>query len=140
MEYEVFEPGEIPRRDLASDDRMPPDLDIRAIDQAMGLESVRVKLWYFEPGDEIGYHAHAEQEELFYILKGEFSLKLGRSGDTEIRTVGPGSIYGAGPGIGHGHRYLGDDEGVMLAIGAPPVDDPGLNPHELPADERDEDG
>lgn len=138
MEYEVFEPGEIPRQDLSEDNRMPPDLDIRAIDAAMGLESMRIKLWYFEPGDEIGYHAHAEQEEVYYVLKGTFSLKLGRSGNTEIREVGPGAIFGAAPGIGHGHRYLGDDEGVILAIGAPAVEDPGLNPHELADEDPDQ--
>lgn len=131
MDYEVVHTDDVPVIDLAENDEIPPDHDIRAIDAALDAENVRVKLWYFEPGDEIAYHAHGEQEEIYYILEGEFSLKLGRSGDTEIVEVGPGTFYRAAPEIGHGHRYLGDDRGVILAIGAPAVDDPGLNPHEL---------
>jgi hypothetical protein len=33
--------------------------------------------------------------------------------------------------VGHGHRYVGDDRGVVLAVGAPNVDDPGMDPHAL---------
>jgi quercetin dioxygenase-like cupin family protein len=110
-----------------------PDVDVRAgdVDGALDAEALRVKLWRFEPGEEVEYHAHAEQEELFYVLEGEFSLKLGRSGETEIVEVGPGTFWVAGPGVGHGHRCIGDDEGVVLAVGAPPVRAPGLDPHEL---------
>lgn len=131
MEYAVFDPGDLPRADLADTDDIPVDHEISPLDQVIGLEAMRVKLWYFEPGDEIGYHAHHEQEELYYILKGDFSVKIGRSGETEIREVGPGAVFAAGPDIGHGHRYLGEDEGVILAVGAPAVDDPGRDPHEL---------
>jgi hypothetical protein len=33
--------------------------------------------------------------------------------------------------VGHGHRNVGDDTGIVLAFGTPAVDDPGLNPHQL---------
>lgn len=131
MEYEVLDLENVPLTDLAGDDDVPPDLEIRAIDAALGLSNLRAKAWYFEPGDEIGYHAHSTQEELYYVLEGEFSVKIGRSGETEIVEVGPGALYAAGPEVGHGHRYLGDDRGVILAFGAPAVDDPGLDPHSL---------
>ncbi|ELY93275.1 cupin [Natrialba chahannaoensis JCM 10990] len=42
----------------------------------------------------------------------------------------------AKPEIGHRHRNVGDEEGVVLAISAPAVEDPGLDPHEL--DDADE--
>lgn len=131
VEYEVVDLDEVPVTDLSVVEEVIPELDIRRVDEALGLENARVKVWYFEPGDEIGYHAHAEQEEVYFVLEGRFSLKLGRSGETEIVEVGPGSFYAAGPGVGHGHRYLGDDRGVILAVGAPAVDDPGLDPHRL---------
>ncbi|MDY7080932.1 MAG: cupin domain-containing protein [Halobacteria archaeon] len=131
MEYEVLDTEDVPITDLSEVEGIPPDLDIRAVDEMMGLDKMMVKLWYFEPGDEIQYHAHSEQEELYYVIKGEFSLKLGKSGETEIVEVGPGAFWAAGPETGHGHRYTGDDEGVVLAVGAPAVADPGLNPHEL---------
>lgn len=130
--YGVVDPEEVPVTDLSENEDVPPDLLIREVGEALGLEQTRVKLWYFQPGDEIQYHAHSEQEELYYVVQGRFSLKLGESGEEEYVEVGPGEFYAASPGIGHGHRYLGEDQGVVLAIGVPSVDDPGLDPHSLP--------
>jgi uncharacterized cupin superfamily protein len=132
--HEVVDTGDIEETDLSEIEEIPPDLNIRAVDEALGTEEVGVKIWYFEPGEEIGYHAHAEQEELYYVLDGEFSLKIGPSGDEEYVKVGPGTFWVAGPETGHGHRYVGDDRGAVLAIGAPFVEDPGLDPHSLDED------
>lgn len=131
MDYAVVEPEEVPVTDLSEVDAVPPDLDIRPIGDALGLENLRLTLWYFKPGEEIQYHAHSEQEEVFYVLDGEFSLKLGRSGEEEFREVGPGAFWAARPEVGHGHRYIGDDRGVVLAMGAPNIDDPGIDPHSI---------
>ncbi|WP_435194558.1 cupin domain-containing protein [Natronomonas sp. EA1] len=131
MHYKVIHENDVPVTDLSEIEEVPPDLNIRAVDSALGAEELRCKLWYFEPGEEIQYHAHLEQEELYYVLQGEFSLKLGPSGDTEIIEAGPGTFWIAGPETGHGHRYIGDDEGVLLAVGAPNVEDPGQDPHSL---------
>jgi len=137
MDYEVMHTDDVPITDLSEMEEVPPDLDIRPVGRMMGLSNLVVTLWYFEPGEEIQYHAHSEQEELYYALEGEFSLKLGRSGETETREVGPGTFWVAEPKIGHGHRYVGDGQGVVLAIGAPPVEDPGLDPHGIDDEEID---
>jgi uncharacterized cupin superfamily protein len=137
MEYEVLETDDVPITDLSEIDGVPPDLDIRPVGEMLGVSDMKVALWYFEPGEGIQYHAHAEQEELFYVVEGEFSLKLGRSGEEEIVEVGPGAFWAASQLIGHGHRYVGDDRGVVLAIGAPAVEDQGLNPHDIDDEEID---
>lgn len=129
--YEVVDTEDVTETDLSNVEEIPPDLTIRAIDDALGTEQIGAKLWYFEPGEEIQYHAHSEQEELYFVLEGEFSLKLGRSGETEYVDAGPGTLWVAKPEIGHGHRNVGDERGVVLSFGAPPVDDPGLDPHDL---------
>lgn len=131
MEYAHDSTEDIPKIDLSEHDEIPPDHDIRDVGDALGLEEVAAKIWYIEPGEGIGYHAHSEQEELFYVLEGTFSLKLGRSGETELVEAGPGMWWAASAMVGHGHRNVGDETGVVLAFGAPPVEDPGLNPHEL---------
>ncbi|MFB6142055.1 MAG: cupin domain-containing protein [Halorientalis sp.] len=131
MDYEVLATEDVPVTDLSEIEGVPPDLDVRPVGETLGLEELNVTLWYFEPGEEIQYHAHSEQEELYYVIEGEFSLKLGRSGEEEYVEVGPGAFWAAGPEVGHGHRYVGEEEGVVLAIGAPPVEDPGLDPHSL---------
>lgn len=131
MDYEVLHTEDMPLIDLSENPKLPPDQAIRAVDEELGVEKLHTKIWYFEPGEEIQYHAHAEQEEMFLILEGEFSLRLGRAGEEEFVEVGPGTFYAAKPGIGHGHRYIGDDRGAVLAIAAPPTRDPGLDPHQL---------
>lgn len=107
---------------------------VAPVDDVLGTEHLQIKLWYFESGDEMIYHAHTEQEELYYVLEGKFSLKLGDPDDPEIEEVGPGTFYVAGPETGHGHRYIGDDTGVILAIGAPPGFDPGRDPADFTSD------
>lgn len=137
-DYEVAHTEDVPVTDLSEIEEIPPDLDIRAIDEVLDPQNLRVKIWYFEPDEEIQYHAHAEQEELYYVLEGEFSLKLGRSGESEVVEVGPGAFWVAKPKVGHGHRYIGDDRGAVLAVGAPAMQDPGLDPHRLDDEEIDE--
>jgi quercetin dioxygenase-like cupin family protein len=131
MGYEVVALEDVPITDLSDVEDVPPDLDVRAIGNALDLESMRATVWYFDPGEEIQYHAHMDQEEVFYVIEGDFSLKLGRSGEEEYVEAGPGTFWVAKPEIGHGHRYVGDERGVVLALGAPPVDDPGRDPHAL---------
>ena len=92
MEYDVTHTEDVPVTDLSEIDEIPPDLDIRSIDDALGTEETNCKLWYFDPGEEITYHAHSEQEELYYVIEGEFSLKLGRDpfrGRRRRRSRGP---------------------------------------------------
>lgn len=131
MEYEVVDLDDASVTDLSDIDEVPPDLDIKPVGKQLGLSEMRATVWHFEPGEEIQYHAHSEQEELFFVLEGEFSLKLGRSGEEEYVEAGPGTFWAAAPEIGHGHRNVGDEQGVVLAFGAPPIEDPGLNPHDL---------
>jgi quercetin dioxygenase-like cupin family protein len=131
MDYEVVDLDDVSLTDLSEIEEAPPDLDIKPVGKQLGLSEMRATVWYFEPGEEIQYHAHSEQEELYFVLDGEFSLKLGRSGETEYVDADPGTFWVAGPEIGHGHRNVGDEQGVILALGAPPVDDPGLDPHSL---------
>ena len=131
MDYEIVHTDDVRVTDLAEIDEIPPDLGVRSVGDTLGTDEMNVNLWYFDPSEEVQYHAHGEQEELYYVLTGEFEVKVGRSGEETVREVGPGTFYAAGPEIGHGHRYLGDEQGIILAIGAPGVDDPGLDPHDL---------
>lgn len=138
MEYNVADTDDVPITDLSEIEEIPPDLDIRALDDALGLQNVSLKLWYFEEGEEITFHAHSEQEEIYYIMEGEFSLKLGRSGEEEFIEASAGTAWVAEPMIGHGHRCTSEGGGVVLAIGAPNVEDPGLDPHSLDDEEIDD--
>jgi len=133
MDYEILERVEdVPVTDLREVDSVPLGNDIRQLDAALALEDLRLKLWYFEPGEAVEYHAHLHQEEVFFVLAGAFSLTLGDPGETETVEVDEGAWWVAKPEVGHGHRYLGEaGRGEVLAIGAPAVDDEGLDPRDL---------
>jgi quercetin dioxygenase-like cupin family protein len=134
VDYDVVDIDDVAVTDLSGVDSVPPDLNIKPVGDVLGLSDMRCTVWYFEPGEEIQYHAHAHQEEMYFIFEGEFSLKLGESGDEEYLDASAGSFWVAKPKIGHGHRYIGEEQGVVLSFGAPSVADPGLDPHSL-ADE-----
>ncbi|MFP8890425.1 cupin domain-containing protein [Natrialbaceae archaeon A-CW2] len=130
-ENRVLHRDDAPIVDLSEVDDVRPNVGIQAIDELLELETMGAKLWHFEPGEEVGYHAHPEEEEFYFVLEGEFSLKLGPADDPEYVTVGPGTFWAAGPYEPHGHRYIGEETGVVLALGAPPGNDEVLNPYEL---------
>ncbi|WP_424018722.1 cupin domain-containing protein [Halorientalis pallida] len=129
MEYEVVDLDDVDEIEMAGIDQFPAGH--KQLTAALGLEESHVNVWRYEPGDSTAFHAHREQEEVFYVLAGEFEVTLGDPEDPETRTIGPGTAYAAGPEVGHGHEYLGDDEGLVLAIGAPPVDDTFRDPETL---------
>lgn len=133
MEYATTNIEEVERIDLSEQPEIPTDLTMSTVGGTLGTQEMEVKIWYFDPGEEIAYHAHEAQEELFYVIQGEFSVKIGRSGDEEYIDVGPGDFWAAAPMIGHGHRYVGDGQGILLAVGAGGgLREPGgLNPHAL---------
>jgi len=128
----IVESGEVPLIDLSERDDIHPDVAIRPVDELLGLTEMGAKLWYLEPGEEVGFHAHPEEEELYYVIEGEFSVKLGSADDPTYETVGPGAFFAASPLEPHGHRCVGDERGVVLAVGAPgDAGDDVLDPHEL---------
>ncbi len=131
-EPKIADSDDIPLVDLSDREDVKPTVGIRPVDEVLALEEMGAKLWYFEPGDEVGYHAHPEEEELYYVIEGEFSVKMGSADDPTYETVGPGTFFAAGPREPHGHRYVGDDQGIVLALGAPAdAGDDVLDPYEM---------
>jgi quercetin dioxygenase-like cupin family protein len=128
----VVHTDDVPSVDLSAVEDVLPDVSIRPVDEVLDLQKMAAKLWYFQPGEEVGFHAHPEEEELYYVVQGEFSLKLGDASDPEYVTVGPGTFFAAGPYEPHGHRCVGEREGVVLALGAPAdAGDEVIDPHDL---------
>ncbi len=65
-----------------------------------------------EPGCSIGYHVHAEDSELFYILKGK--AKYNDNG-TEV-TVEAGDVTFTPAGTGHSIECVGDEAVELVAL------------------------
>lgn len=123
MDYAVVPPEDVPRVDMseATDGIIQPD--VRRIQAELGTENLVTNVWYFEEGEEMVHHVHDEQDEVYYVLDGEFELKLGKAGAAESRVVDEGTFFAAAAGVGHGHRCTSGDGGALLAVGAPNVTD-----------------
>jgi len=138
MAYDVTATEDVPITDLSDLDDVPLNLKLRDIDEELNCQNLAISIWYFNRGDEINYHAHSVQEELFYVLDGTFSVNIGRSEDQETVKADDGTFWVAAPMIGHGHRCISEDGGAVLAMGAPAVEDSGLDPHTLDGENIDE--
>lgn len=136
MPYGISEQDDLPIKDFSESEDVPVDLSMTDVGRVLGCENLAAKLWYFDEGEAIRYHAHAEQEEFFFVVDGTFSLTLGNPGAKETVDVRPGAVWRATPSIGRGYRCTSPEGGTVLAIGVPPVEDPPLEP--VPADELDE--
>lgn len=126
MSYEVAQVEELEEQSMAAIDQFPARY--RMLTEALGLEELRANVWYFEPGEDTVFHAHQEQEELVYVLEGEFELTVGYPEETETHRLGPGSVYAVSPEVGRGIENVGESAGAILAVGAPSVDDMPMNP------------
>jgi len=72
----------------------------------------------FGPGrDGADLHVHREHTDLFYVLEGEFTLRLGPQG--EPRPLTAGTLAWMPPGVVHGFRNASDAELRFLNFHAP---------------------
>ncbi|MFQ3318631.1 MAG: putative cupin superfamily protein [Natronomonas sp.] len=89
----------------------------RPIGSALGTEHMGIRLYELEPGEStaFGYHSHADQEEIFYVLEGTLSFET-EDGAVEI---GAGEVIRFEPGELQQSRNAGDDRVTVLGLGAP---------------------
>lgn len=75
--------------------------------------------WTAEVGDHwiAPLHVHREDDEAWYILRGELGFQLG---DEELK-AGPGSAVLARRGTAHTYRNAGDEEAEYLLVMTPRI-------------------
>ena len=89
----------------------------RPLTDALGATDVSLNYFELAPDDSFafGYHAHADQEEVFYVQSGTVTFET-EDGEAE---VGSGEVVRFAPGEYQRGINLGDDRVVALALGAP---------------------
>lgn len=116
-EYSVYVPDK-----EADAEEFPIDIDdpvqIDLIENT-GLENMRARLWYFEPGDKVSYHYHNEQEELFHVVSGTGTVVVGP--DKEEIQIPEGGFFRPETTTPRHLRNDTDEEVVWLIVGAPAV-------------------
>lgn len=99
------------------DDWMGPATVKRPLGKALGTEDMALNYYELAPGDSFafGYHAHGNQEEVFYVLEGTVTFE---TEDGEIEVGAGEAIYFAAGEFQRGTND-GDDHVRALAVGAP---------------------
>jgi quercetin dioxygenase-like cupin family protein len=106
-------------RDLQWDTPSGGDLRRSIVHLSDNLREMRANVWRLPPGSRGRRHAERVQEELFVALAGDATMVLG---DPPERLALPqGSFAIVEPGTPLQVRNEGDDEAIVLIVGAPAV-------------------
>lgn len=99
------------------DDWMGPASVKRSVGSALGAEHLAMNYYELEPDESFafGYHAHGDQEELFYVVEGTATFE---TDDGDV-TVGTGEVVRFAPGEFQQGRNETDAPVKALAVGAP---------------------
>ena len=87
------------------------------------LTPTRANIWLMPPGSRGRRHRETEQEELFIALEGTMMLQLGEP--PEMVTAPPGSVVVLPVGTPVQLVNEGDEDSLVMIVGAPPTPYPG---------------
>ncbi|MDY6819262.1 MAG: cupin domain-containing protein [Halobacteriales archaeon] len=94
-----------------------PAADKRRLTDAIGATNLSINYYELAPGDSFafGYHAHSNQEEVFYIQNGTVTFET----DDGTVAVAAGEVIRFAPGEHQRGVNQGDERVVAIALGAP---------------------
>lgn len=84
---------------------------------ATGCEEMTCRVWVFHPGDQMAYHRHQSQEELYHLIGGGPQEML-IEGDVVV--VHDGDWVRVGKDTTRRIQNNSDRDGHWLIVGAPP--------------------
>jgi uncharacterized cupin superfamily protein len=87
------------------------------------LTTTRANIWLMPPGSRGRRHRETDQEELFIALEGTMMLLLGEP--AEMVTSPPGSVVVLPVGTPVQLVNEGDEDSLVMIVGAPPTSFPG---------------
>ncbi|WP_458208500.1 cupin domain-containing protein [Haladaptatus sp. NG-SE-30] len=99
------------------DARMSPADIRRGLSKPLGTENLAINYYELASGESFafGYHAHEDQEEVFYIQSGSVTFET-EDGDVAVEA---GEVVRFAPGEFQQGVNEGDERVVALALGAP---------------------
>jgi len=83
-----------------------------------GSQNLTVTWVNCEPGGEQQMHVHKTEEQVYVIVRGRGTMKVG----VEEREVRSGSLVFIPPGSPHAIRNTGDETLTFVSAASPPVD------------------
>lgn len=89
----------------------PGFLKIRA---ALGVDAFGVNALVLPPGYSTGVHFHDEQQELYFVHRGEVEFRFG---DGSTHRVGSGGLVRVDARTHRGMRNVGEKDAVIVVVG-----------------------
>jgi quercetin dioxygenase-like cupin family protein len=117
-EYHVFR-----REDMEFTPPSKGDQTRRLQRLSPSLTKTRANIWLMPPGSRGRRHRETDQEELFVALEGTATLLLGEP--PQRVEVSAGSVVVVPVGTPVQLVNEGDEDSLVLIVGAPPTTDPG---------------
>ncbi|WP_135825136.1 cupin domain-containing protein [Halorussus ruber] len=114
--------------------------DLKAVGYQLRPQKMRPSVWEFEAGETNNWHRQGEQEELYYVLSGEFLVTVESRGESEGEgereenderetfELGSDEVVVVPPETWRQFEAL--EDGRMLVVGAPSVKDDGITEDE----------
>lgn len=99
---------------VSSLDELGEGPGFRKIRSALGVDAFGVNALVLPPGYHTGVHFHDEQQELYFVHRGEVELRFG---DGSTHRLGPGGLARVDASTHRGLRNVGDEEAVVVVTG-----------------------
>jgi quercetin dioxygenase-like cupin family protein len=100
--------------DVASLDEMGEGYGFRRIRHAIGVTAFGINALVIPPGYEGGMHYHDEQEETYFVHRGQIEFRFG---DGTHHRLGPGGVVRVDAATPRGLRNVGDEDAVVVVAG-----------------------
>lgn len=103
-----------------------PDTDAQVVPVGYELrpEKMRPAVWQLPEGESTPYHRQREQEELYLVLEGRFSVRYGEGEHEETVELGPRGVLVVEPETPRQLTAL--EDGELFVVGAPNRKDDGV--------------
>jgi quercetin dioxygenase-like cupin family protein len=95
-------------------DEMGEGYGFRKIRQTVGITAFGANALVLPPGYSTGVHYHDEQEETYFVHRGEVEIRFG-DGTTHRLTAG--GVARVDPGTHRGLRNIGQDDAIVVVTG-----------------------
>jgi quercetin dioxygenase-like cupin family protein len=99
---------------VSSLEHMGDGYGFRKIRRELGVTAFGINAIVLPPGYETGIHYHDEQEETYFVHRGEVEFRFG---DGSRHLVGPGGVARVDAKIHRGMRNAGDGDAIVVVAG-----------------------
>jgi quercetin dioxygenase-like cupin family protein len=99
---------------VSSLDEMGDGYGFRKIRRELGVSAFGINAIVLPPGYSTGIHYHDEQEETYFVHRGEVEFRLG---DGATHVLGPGGLVRVDPATHRGMRNVGEDDAIIVVAG-----------------------